>query len=164
MAAIDQTDKRTARAEAKAARKAERAAKREALLATVKYPRMVFGTMKTGYLELKGDGRMEYTGPKTFKPLKFHVDNVTEIAIEDGAALERRSTVMRAGGGAVAGAVLLGPVGLLAGLGLGAIAKKQAGGGKFLVIELDDETTIIAEVAPKHAANAIKLRHAVQGA
>lgn len=124
-----------------------------------KYQPQIFGTMKTGYVELKRDGRMSYRDTEHFKPTEFHVGDIASIEIEDASELDRRMSVARTGGGALVGGVLLGPVGLLAGLGLGALAKKQHGGEKFLVIELADERTIIAEVARKNVTKAHALRN-----
>lgn len=127
-----------------------------------RYEATIFGTTKTGYLELKRDGRMAYIDTTPSKATRFHVDDIAKAGIEDGAELQRRSTVARAGGGAVVGGVLLGPVGLLAGLGLGAVAKKESGGEKFLVLDLEDGRTVFALVARKHVTQAHKLLHQIQ--
>ncbi|MGP5079753.1 hypothetical protein [Brachybacterium alimentarium] len=124
-----------------------------------KYKPMVFGTMKTGFIDLKRDGRMAYHDADSTKPTRFQADDVERMEIEDANELDKRVSVARAGGGALVGGVLLGPIGLLAGLGLGAMAKKERGGEKFLVMELHDGRTIIAQIAHKHVMKAHDLRN-----
>ncbi|MGP5254199.1 hypothetical protein ACTXLT_17005, partial [Brachybacterium alimentarium] len=108
---------------------------------------------------LKRDGRMAYHDADSTKPTRFQADDVESIEIEDATELDKRVSVARAGGGALVGGVLLGPIGLLAGLGLGAMAKKERGGEKFLVMELHDGRTIIAQIAHKHVMKAHELRN-----
>lgn len=127
---------------AKLKKKAEKRASR-------RYSSLAFGSMKTGYLIMKRDGRISYSGPKSASVTKFHADDVETASLEQGSELVRRPTVVRAGGGALAGGILLGPVGLLAGLGLGALAQKKEGGEQFVVLELKDGRVVFAQ-APKN--------------
>lgn len=104
-------------------------------------------TGEQGHIVLNPDGTMRYF--VGFKNPKFHVDDVTAAALDDGTELVRRSTAARAGGAAVIGGVLFGPVGVLAGLGAGALAKKESGGEKYLTVETP-ETTYVVKVTRKH--------------
>lgn len=96
---------------------------------------------KVGRASFKGEGgqlvlrqgelRYSGTGGRTTVPL----DSVQRVAVEDGTEFRRRSTLTRTGGGALAGGLLFGPVGLLAGMGLGAVATKKEGGERYLTVE-----------------------------
>lgn len=96
-------------------------------------------------------GVLRYTGRG--KNGSVHLDEVREVRVEDGAEFSRRATLGRTGGGALVGGVLLGPVGLLAGLGVGALAKKESGGEKFLTVEADSAAFAI-EVPREQIAEA----------
>lgn len=122
---------------------------------------ILFGASKGGLLQLTIDGYVKYQHGR--EKTVIDVADITSIEVEDGADLVRRSTVARTGGGAVVGGLLLGPVGLLAGLGVGAVAKKQSGGEKFIVIEAPGQT-VFAEVPGKDAGKAHQLRAAVRAA
>ena len=90
-------------------------------------------------------GVLRYTG--TGKNGSAHLDELREVRIEDGSEFRRRATLGRTGGGAVVGGLLFGPVGLLAGMGLGAVAAKESGGEKFLTVET--ETAAFAVEVPR---------------
>lgn len=124
--------------------------------AAVKYRHIMFGSIKTGFLELKKDGRMIFKNGETFKGVRFHASDVTGVALESASEVSRRPTVARAAGGALAGGVLLGPVGLLAGLGLGALAQKKEGGEVFLVLDLVDGRTVMVGV-PRNRVSVAEL-------
>ena len=76
-----------------------------------------------------------------------------EVRIEDGSEFRRRATLGRTGGGAVVGGLLFGPVGLLAGMGLGAVAAKESGGEKFLTVETESAAFAV-EVPRKQISEA----------
>lgn len=122
---------------------------------------VILGVAKTGFAQITHDGWIKYNhlGKKT----KIDVLDVTDVRVEDGTELVRKSTALRAGGGAAAGLVLLGPVGMLAGLGVGALAKKESGGEKFLVVESDDKT-IFLQVPAKEVGKAQEFRQSVRDA
>ena len=96
-------------------------------------------------------GVLRYTG--TGKNGSVYLSEVREVRVEDGAEFNRRATLGRTGGGAIVGGVLFGPVGLLAGLGVGALAKKESGGEKFLTVETESAAFAV-EVPRKQIAEA----------
>ena len=98
-------------------------------------PRVRRGRFKAGDGSLAfSGGELRYTGRgKHVVPLA----EVREIRVEDGSEFRRRATLGRTGGGALVGGLLFGPVGLLAGMGLGAVAAKETGGEKFLSVDTD---------------------------
>lgn len=113
------------------------------------------GTARNGTLELTMKGRIKVR--QNGKTTVLDVDDVTSVEIEDGADLVRHTSLMRAGGAATAGGILLGPIGLLGGLGVGAIAKKQRGGEKYLTLEAGQYTVII-EIPAKEVTTAHRIR------
>lgn len=128
------------------------------------YEPSMCGTAKTGMVYLKSDGRMSAQSAKSFKSQKWHADDIASIRIEDGVALSQRATVGRTGGGAIAGGLLFGPIGLLAGGVIGAAAKKTEGGEKFLTIDLTDGRVIFVEVPSKEYAKARQMIHTLEQA
>ena len=122
-----------------------------------------FGTVRTGLVELKSDGRMIYTtidGTRTRKE-KFDAADVVSARVETAADYVERIGAGRVAGGAVVGGVLLGPLGLALGAGAGALAKQKHGGAEYLVIELPEDRTVTIEVAKKHAVKARELRDTI---
>lgn len=139
-------------------KKAEKQAKRDAKMDAFHRKVAIVSLMtNSGVLAVYTD-RVELRGGKNGS---IPMAEVTDVEVENGTQLVRRSSIMRAGGGAAVGAVVLGPVGLLAGLGLGAMAKKERGGEKFIVID-SPTTTIFAQVSPKDAEKAFKVRQVIR--
>lgn len=106
-------------------------------------------------------GVLRYTG--TGKNGSAYLSDVREVRVEDGAEFNRRATLGRTGGGAIVGGVLFGPVGLLAGLGVGALAKKESGGEKFLTVETETAAFAV-EVSRKQIAEAQSFAAALRSA
>ena len=96
-------------------------------------------------------GVLRYTG--TGKNGSAYLDEIREVRIEDGSEFRRRATLGRTGGGAVVGGLLFGPIGLLAGMGLGAVAAKESGGEKFLTVETESAAFAV-EVPRKQISEA----------
>lgn len=96
-------------------------------------------------------GVLRYTG--SGKNGSAYLDEVREVRVEDGSEFRRRATLGRTGGGAIVGGLLFGPVGLLAGMGLGAVAAKESGGEKFLTVETESAAFAV-EVPRKQIAEA----------
>lgn len=122
-----------------------------------------FGTVKTGLVELKSDGRMVYATIDNGRTRKeaFNATDVVSASLETAEDYVERVRAGRVAGGAVAGAVLLGPLGLALGAGAGALAKRKSGGAEYLIIELSDDRTVTVEVARKHAIKARELRDTI---
>ena len=92
---------------------------------------------------------------------------ILAVRVEDGAEFSRRATLGRTGGGALAGGVLFGPVGLLAGLGVGILAKKETGGEKYLTVETESAAFAVEvprKQIPEAHAFAAELRSAAKAA
>ena len=96
-------------------------------------------------------GVLRYSG--TGKNGSAYLDEVREVRVEDGSEFRRRATLGRTGGGAVVGGLLFGPVGLFAGMGLGAVAAKESGGEKFLTVETESAAFAV-EVPRKQISEA----------
>ena len=159
----------------KAARKAERARRKEArrkfwtqpigqTLHERKggtwYSYVRFGTVSTGVISLGDLTYLTFPGNQRHVE-KFHADDVVSASIETAADYVERTSGGRVAGGAVAGTILLGPLGLALGAGAGALAKKKYGAAEFLIIELSDGRVVTVEVARKHAVKARELRDAI---
>lgn len=106
-------------------------------------------------------GELRYTG--TGKNGSVGLGEVREVRVEDGSEFSRRATLGRTGGGALAGGVLLGPVGLLAGLGVGVLAKKESGGEKYLTVEAESAAFAV-EVPRRQIAEAQAFAAALRSA
>lgn len=106
-------------------------------------------------------GVLRYTG--TGKNGSAVLDEVREVRVEDGSEFRRRATLGRTGGGAVVGGLLFGPVGLLAGMGLGAVAAKESGGEKFLTVETESAAFAV-EVPRQQIAEAQSFAAALRNA
>ena len=92
---------------------------------------------------------------------------ILAVRVEEGAEFSRRATLGRTGGGALAGGVLFGPVGLLAGLGVGILAKKETGGEKYLTVETESAAFAVEvprKQIPEAHAFAAALRNAAKEA
>lgn len=88
---------------------------------------------------------------------------VREVRVEDGSEFRRRATLGRTGGGAIVGGLLFGPVGLLAGMGLGAVAAKESGGEKYLTVETESAAFAV-EVPRKQISEAQDFAAALRNA
>ena len=99
-----------------------------------------------GVLRYSGSGK---NGSDGSAPL----GEVREVRVEDGSEFRRRATLGRTGGGAIVGGLLFGPVGLFAGMGLGAVAAKESGGEKFLTVETESAAFAV-EVPRKQISEA----------
>ena len=95
------------------------------------------------------DGRVHVTPEGKIRVDKFTLDDVTAIALTapDGEVV-RVSSGMRAAGGALAGGVLLGPAGLIAGAVVGNATKRKEGNRHALTITLNDGTQYTLLVKP----------------
>lgn len=78
-------------------------------------------------------GVLRYSGHG--KSDSIYLSDVHEVRVEDGSEFRRRASLTRTGGGALVGGLFFGPVGLLAGMGLGAVVAKESGGEKYLTVE-----------------------------
>ena len=119
-----------------------------------------FGTVRTGLVELKSDGRMIYTtidGTRTHKE-KFNAADVVSARVETAADYVERIGAGRVAGGALVGGVLLGPLGLALGAGAGVLAKQKSGAAEYLVVDLADGRTVTVEIASKHVIKAREMR------
>ena len=127
-------------------------------------PRSPRGTFKgeSGTLAFSGGG-LRYTG--SGKNGSACLDEVREVRVEDGAEFNRRATLGRTGGGAIVGGLLFGPVGLFAGMGLGAVAAKESGGEKYLTVETESAAFAVEvprKQIPEAHAFAADLRNAAK--
>lgn len=115
-----------------------------------------------GYVNLAWDGALtwRWSDHKQHKEAT-HVREVTgcEVVTED--AYRERSSVGRMTGGAVLGAVVLGPLGAVLGAGMGAAARKSNLPHEYLVIHLQDGRALTVGVAAKHAGQARAMRDAI---
>ena len=124
------------------------------------YRPAAFGTTKTGYIEVKSDGRVIYVtldGPRTVKE-RFDVADIVSVSTETAADYVERVSGARVAGGAVVGGILLGPLGLALGAGAGVLAKQKSGAAEYLVVDLADGRTVTVEIAPKHVIKAREMR------
>lgn len=111
-------------------------------------------------------GVLEHTHFEGFRSRKekFTPGDVASASIESGDAYVERTSGGRMVGGAVAGTVLLGPLGTLLGAGVGALAKKGSGGEQFLIVTLTDGRVLSLAVPRKKASKALAMRDSIADA
>ena len=111
-------------------------------------------------------GVLEHTHFEGFRSRKekFTPDDVASVSIESGGAYVERVSGGRMVGGAIAGTVLLGPLGTLLGGGVGALARKGDGGEQFLIVTLTDGRVLSLAVPRKKVGKASAMRDSVADA
>ena len=111
-------------------------------------------------------GVLKYTRMEGFRSHKesFTPGDVASVSIESGSAYVERVSGGRMVGGAIAGTVLLGPLGTLLGAGVGGVAKKAEGGEQYLIVTLRDGRVLSLDVPRKASDKARAMRDSIADA
>lgn len=117
-----------------------------------------------GFVNLAHDGAMKYMhreGVKT-RTERFTIQDVAAVSTGTEEAYLERTSVGRVAGGAILGAVLLGPLGAVLGGGIGSVRKKANLPAEYLVLELKDGNVYTVGVRADKIAQARKVRDMIQ--
>lgn len=130
------------------------------VISWAKWSQMVKGDNTTGASAafFFRNGRVDVTPEGKLRSDKFTLDDVIAVSLtEPSGETVRVSSGARAAGGAVAGGILLGPAGLIAGAVVGHAAKRTVAGHHVLDIVRTDGTKYTLLVKPGSVQIATKI-------
>lgn len=126
------------------------------------YDQAMLNEAGDGFLNLAFDGSMKYVwSDRKLRKEKFNITDLAAVSTGTEEAHHERTSLGRVAAGAVAGAVLLGPLGAVLGGGTGSVHKKANLPAEYLLLELKDGRAFSVGVSAKHVAQGRKMRDAI---